>query len=264
MKKIITEPEVVLKQKENHTNMILRYYYRLIRLLSPVWLWVKKNYKSLKITGFVTAYVMALFFLFIILLPVLQEISINFLSGNLSELPEGNNEKFLNIYKNSTEKEIAKLNRKLDRQIPAATYMIVNTSENRFYLYSHKKLIYSGICSTGSYIMLMSDNSQKWIFKTPRGIFRIRGKITSPVWIKPDWAFIEEGLPVPPKGDPSRYEYGSLGDYALSLGDGYLIHGTLYKRFLGMPVTHGCIRLNDEDLETVYRKMDIGSKVVIY
>ena len=40
-----------------------------------------------------------------------------------------------------------------------------------------------------------------------------------------------------------------LGDYALALGDGYLIHGTIYKRFLGMPVTHGCVRLNDEDLE---------------
>jgi lipoprotein-anchoring transpeptidase ErfK/SrfK len=55
-----------------------------------------------------------------------------------------------------------------------------------------------------------------------------------------------------------------LGDYALSLGDGYLIHGTLYKRLLGMPVTHGCIRLNDDDLEKVYRTLDYNSKVIIF
>jgi len=60
------------------------------------------------------------------------------------------------------------------------------------------------------------------------------------------------------------YEYGVLGDYALSLGQGYLLHGTLYKRFLGLPVTHGCIRLNDEDLEVIYKNLDYGSKVYIY
>jgi lipoprotein-anchoring transpeptidase ErfK/SrfK len=55
-----------------------------------------------------------------------------------------------------------------------------------------------------------------------------------------------------------------LGDYAMSLGDGYLMHGTLYKRFLGMPVTHGCVRLNDEDLEAIYNTLNIGSKVYIF
>jgi L,D-transpeptidase YbiS len=103
-----------------------------------------------------------------------------------------------------------------------------------------------------------------WIFKTPRGEFRIRGKTTFPVWKKPDWAFIEEGLPVPSPDHPSRYEYGSLGDYALSLGYGYLVHGTLYQRFLGMPVTHGCIRLGDTDLKAVYNNLEIGSKVYIF
>jgi L,D-transpeptidase ErfK/SrfK len=55
-----------------------------------------------------------------------------------------------------------------------------------------------------------------------------------------------------------------LGDYALAIGDGYLIHGTIYKRFLGMPVTHGCVRLNDEDLEVIYNTLNIGSKVYIF
>ena len=102
------------------------------------------------------------------------------------------------------------------------------------------------------------------MFNTPKGEFRIQGKTTSPVWKKPDWAFVEEGLPVPPANHYSRFEYGVLGDYALGLGQGYLIHGTLYQRFLGLPVTHGCIRLNDENLALVYRSLQVGSKVYIY
>jgi L,D-transpeptidase YbiS len=112
--------------------------------------------------------------------------------------------------------------------------------------------------------MLKTEGEKKWIFKTPKGKYMIQGKITSPVWRKPDWAFVEEGLPIPPGDHPSRWEYGVLGDYALSIGDGYLIHGTLYKRFLGMPVTHGCVRLNDEDLEAIYHTLSIGSKVYIF
>ena len=81
---------------------------------------------------------------------------------------------------------------------------------------------------------------------------------------EPDWAFIEEGLEPPPHDHFSRYESGVLGDYALDLGNGYLIHGTLYQRFLGQSVTHGCVRLNDEDLANVYNSLEPGSRVYIY
>jgi L,D-transpeptidase YbiS len=102
------------------------------------------------------------------------------------------------------------------------------------------------------------------MFKTPRGQYHVQTKTVNPVWKKPDWAFVEAGLPVPPVGHRSRYEYGVLGDYSLSIGNGYLIHGTLYQRFLGLPVTHGCVRLNDEDLASVYYSLSEGSKVFIY
>ena len=55
-----------------------------------------------------------------------------------------------------------------------------------------------------------------------------------------------------------------MGDYALDLVDGYMIHGTIYKRLMGMPVTHGCVRLGDEDLEIVFNTLNIGSKVYIF
>ncbi|MBN2350287.1 MAG: L,D-transpeptidase [Bacteroidales bacterium] len=166
--------------------------------------------------------------------------------------------------KKNLEKSITQLDKKLERQIPASYYMVINSSENEFQLYKGKQLIRDGMCSTGSYILLQNGDEQKWMFKTPKGEFKIRSKTTSPIWKKPDWAFVEEGLPIPSANHHTRFEYGVLGDYALGLGQGYLIHGTLYKRFLGLPVTHGCVRMNDEDLELVYRSLNIGSKVFIY
>lgn len=169
------------------------------------------------------------------------------------------------------EKQIAKLDnlikkntQKFNNLTPTQSYFIVNTTYNRFKLYKNKKQIREGFCSTGSYTLLKGHDKRQWIFKTPKGLYRIIGKVTNPVWRRPDWSFVEEGLPIPSQNDPVRWEAGVLGDYALSIGDGYLIHGTIYKRFLGMPVTHGCIRMNDEDLESVYKTLDFGSKVYIF
>lgn len=168
-------------------------------------------------------------------------------------------------------REVAKFQtrvRNLEKQFEALTprkpYLIVDSANNRIYLMSGKKLIHQGICSTGSYVLLKAGDKREWVFKTPKGRFYVQMKEESPVWHKPDWAFIEEGLPVPPEGSKERYETGVLGDYALHLGDGYMIHGTLYKRLLGMPVTHGCIRLDDPDLEIVYKNLSIGSAVFMY
>ncbi|PKQ62605.1 hypothetical protein BZG02_12360 [Labilibaculum filiforme] len=159
---------------------------------------------------------------------------------------------------------ITQIQKKMDRLTPGGAYLIINTSDNTFSLYQNKVLVREGLCSTGSYIKLEAENNKNWMFQTPKGVFSIQGKITSPVWRKPDWAFVEEGLPIPGPNSSARFEAGVLGDYALSLGKGYLIHGTLYKRFLGQPVTHGCVRMNDEDLKTVYQSLPIGAKVFIY
>jgi L,D-transpeptidase ErfK/SrfK len=148
--------------------------------------------------------------------------------------------------------------------LPRRPYLIVDTSNNQYTLMSGGKLIRKGVCSTGSYVLLKAGDDRQWVFKTPRGRFFVQKKEESPVWHKPDWAFIEEGLPVPPVGAPERFETGVLGDYALHLGHGYLIHGTLYKRLLGMPVTHGCVRLDDPDLEVIYKNIAVGSAVFIY
>ena len=55
-----------------------------------------------------------------------------------------------------------------------------------------------------------------------------------------------------------------MGDYALGIGRGYFLHGTLYKRLLGRNVSHGCVRLGDEDLEFLFKTATLGTKVIIY
>lgn len=156
------------------------------------------------------------------------------------------------------------IERKLKKLQLRSPYLVVNSTANEFYLYNGNELLAHDKCSTGSYVLLKNGDLQQWMFKTPKGEYRILGKTVNPVWKKPDWAFVEEGLPVPTMNHPSRFEYGVLGEYSLSLGDGYLIHGTLYQRFIGLPVTHGCIRLNKDNLALVYKKLNVGSKVYLF
>jgi L,D-transpeptidase ErfK/SrfK len=162
------------------------------------------------------------------------------------------------------EKRIAGAQQKLAALQPKDNYLIVDTSGNEIYLMNSGQVLHKGACSTGKYVLLKVSKKKEYVFKTPRGQFRVQQKQKRPVWYKPDWAFIEEALPIPPRDSSERFEAGVLGDYALALGDGYLIHGTLYKRFLGMPVTHGCVRLDDETLEIVYKGMNNSGKVFIY
>lgn len=200
---------------------------------------------------------------FLYLVPALQEIP----SGSKSPVTNSAELKKDAAYKkqiSQLKRDVQRLSGKYSRYTSGQSYLVINTTDNLFYLYRNKKLIREGHCSSGSYKMLKTEEGRSWIFKTPKGKFWIQGKTTHPSWRRPDWAYVEEGLPIPSQDDQSRYEYGILGDYAMALGDGYLIHGTIYKRFLGMPVTHGCVRLNDEDLEAIFNTLSIGSKVYIF
>jgi lipoprotein-anchoring transpeptidase ErfK/SrfK len=147
---------------------------------------------------------------------------------------------------------------------PAGTYIVVDTGRNILSLKQGNKVIHEAVISSGSGSILKDpDGKRQWIFDTPRGIHHVESKKTSPVWTKPDWAFIEDGENIPKKSK-DRLEPGVLGDYALGFGDGYFIHGTLYTRLLGRNVTHGCIRVGDKDLKTVYMASGIGTRIFIF
>jgi hypothetical protein len=69
---------------------------------------------------------------------------------------------------------------------------------------------------------------------------------------------------IPPIGTKHRTIQGELGHFRLALGDGYQLHGTPYANSIGSAVTHGCVRLRDEDVEWLYDNVPVGTKVYIY
>lgn len=69
---------------------------------------------------------------------------------------------------------------------------------------------------------------------------------------------------IPPGGTKHRQIKGELGHYRLDLGNGYLLHGTPYAKSIGAAVTHGCVRMRDEDIEWLFENVPVGTKVFIY
>lgn len=147
---------------------------------------------------------------------------------------------------------------------PRGRHVVIDTFRNRLMVYDNETLLHEAVCSTGSGTVLVHPSGKKtWTFDTPLGERRVIRKVKNPIWTKPDWAFIEEGFE-PPKDASLRVDRVSLGDYALYLGDGYIIHGTLFQTLLGQGVTHGCVRLGDKDLEYVYQTIPVGARVYLY
>ena len=71
-------------------------------------------------------------------------------------------------------------------------------------------------------------------------------------------------LYIPPTGTKHRVIEGELGHYRLDLGDAYYLHGTPYAKSIGTAVTHGCVRLHDDDIEWLFDNVPVGTKVYIY
>jgi lipoprotein-anchoring transpeptidase ErfK/SrfK len=69
---------------------------------------------------------------------------------------------------------------------------------------------------------------------------------------------------IPPNGTKHRVIQGELGHFRLDMGDGYMLHGTPYQKSIGAAVTHGCVRMHDEDIEWLYENVPVGTKVYIY
>ena len=156
------------------------------------------------------------------------------------------------------------LKKKLDSITPNGLYIVVDTARNLLFIKQKDEILLQAVVSSGSGNILKDPNgNRQWVFDTPRGEFAVQRKLVGPAWIKPDWAFIEEGENAP-KNWKDRVEEGVLGDYALAFGNGYFIHGTLYTRLLGRNVTHGCIRVADKDLENIFKKSKVGTKIYIF
>ena len=143
-------------------------------------------------------------------------------------------------------------------------YLVVDTENNRLAMRQDNTIVLTAKVGTGSRQFLKEDRGRNWYFESPMGSLTVLGRERNQVWIRPDWSYVEENMPIPPENDPDRYVRDVLGKYAILLGNGYKIHGTKWKNLLGTHFTHGCVSLDDDNLEIVYKSVKKGTKVYIY
>lgn len=104
---------------------------------------------------------------------------------------------------------------------------------------------------------------QDW--ETPRGITYISEKKRDPTWTPPASIRAEHAA----KGDilPAVVPAGPdnpLGTRAMRLGlPSYLIHGTNKPYGVGMRVSHGCVRMRQEDVEELFEMVSVKDTVRI-
>jgi L,D-transpeptidase ErfK/SrfK len=102
-------------------------------------------------------------------------------------------------------------------------------------------------------------------WETPLGAATVVSKARDPHWwvpasVREEHEELGDPLPavVPPGPD------NPLGRYVLKLDmPGYLIHGTNQPYGVGMRVSHGCVRLYPENIETLYPLVATGASVTI-
>jgi L,D-transpeptidase ErfK/SrfK len=149
-----------------------------------------------------------------------------------------------------------------ERLLPegARTGIVINLPEYRLYYFPEPARK-----NAPREVLTMPISVGRMDWKTPLGTTRVKAKQKNPAWIPPasiraEHAADGEILPrvVPPGPD------NPLGAYALRLGiEGYLIHGTDKELGVGMRVTHGCMRLLPEHVETLFRLTSVGTPVRI-
>ena len=153
--------------------------------------------------------------------------------------------------------------------VGSGRYVVVHLAENRVYVFEGDQAIWSAPAGTGTGFALASGDHQ-WKFSTPRGMMRVRRMEKDPLWEASDWHYIEKGLKPPAQNDPSRTMSGIMGSTAIYLGDGIAIHGTNSPQLLMNPdpdkrrVSHGCIRLTNENARELMHMVEVGTPVLIY
>jgi L,D-transpeptidase ErfK/SrfK len=139
--------------------------------------------------------------------------------------------------------------------------IVINLPEHRLYWYPPA----APGETPGVWTFPVSIGKMDW--NTPLGVTRIVAKIKDPTWTPPKSVREEHArrgdiLPAVVPAGPDN----PLGRYAMRLGipgGAYLIHGTNRPAGVGMQVTHGCMRLYPEDIETLFGFVSVNTPVMI-
>jgi lipoprotein-anchoring transpeptidase ErfK/SrfK len=133
---------------------------------------------------------------------------------------------------------------------PAGT-IVIKTAERRLYYVT-------GSGDAIRYPVGVGKAGMAW-----SGTATIDGKYIKPAWqapesIKKDYSRLP---PVVPGGSPAN----PMGAAALTLSGGgqYAIHGTNNPSSVGGFVSHGCIRMHNEDIMDLYERVSLGTTVVV-
>lgn len=140
--------------------------------------------------------------------------------------------------------------------------VLIDLDENRLYFKQGDLTLWSAPVGTGTGMRVITEDND-WDFSTPTGRFQVQYKERDPIWIAPDWFFVENNLPVPSKNHPSRYMKGTLGAAAVYISPSLAIHGTDRPELIGQRVSHGCIRLENRYAMRLYHNVQPGTEVII-
>lgn len=108
-----------------------------------------------------------------------------------------------------------------------------------------------------SYSIAIPKEEAKW-----SGVSYVSQKRENPTWTPtPDMRKENPTLPgYVAGGDPRN----PLGTRALYLGESmYRIHGTDAEWLIGQQVSHGCIRMYNQDVADLYARAKVGAKVIV-
>ncbi|MBI5505494.1 MAG: L,D-transpeptidase family protein [Deltaproteobacteria bacterium] len=134
--------------------------------------------------------------------------------------------------------------------------LVLNIPEMRLYYFPEKN---------GEKLITVPVGLGREDWQTPQGSFRVRGKTVNPAWVIPESIrkerIVENGFSehVIPGGTPEN----PLGSYRLELTiPSYGIHGSNKPWGVGMQVSHGCLRLYNEDIATLFPLVEVGTQGV--
>lgn len=126
-------------------------------------------------------------------------------------------------------------------RIKTGKYLDINLSTQIMTLFENGKLINSFLISSGKKGM-----------DTPKGEHKIYNKSLRP-WSKKYSLFMPFWMAITPDG---KFGIHELPEWPGGYKEG--------KNHLGIPVSHGCMRLGVGPAETVYNWAEIGTKVIVY
>lgn len=125
--------------------------------------------------------------------------------------------------------------------------IVIRRNSHRLYLHRGVKLVRALAVSTG-----------RRSSPTPLGRFRILTKVRHPWWYPPASAWAKGAEPIPPgPGNPLGTRW--MGISAPEVG----IHGTPDAASVGYSPSHGCVRMFRREAEWLFRRVRIGTPVII-